>query len=42
LGGVIFVSEAITIRLTFSAAFVLGGILLVILGKYYSRKTTIK
>ena len=35
LGGVIFVSEAITSRLTISATMVLGGILMVILGKYY-------
>ena len=36
LGGVVFVSEAITFRFTISAALVLGGILLVVLGKYYS------
>jgi drug/metabolite transporter (DMT)-like permease len=36
LGGVLFVSEAITFRLTISATMVLGGILIVILGKYYS------
>jgi drug/metabolite transporter (DMT)-like permease len=35
LGGVIFVSEAITSRLMVSAIMVLGGILIVILGKYY-------
>lgn len=35
LGGVIFVSETITVRLTISAAMVLGGILMVVLGKYY-------
>jgi len=35
LGGVIFLSEAITIRLSISTAMVLGGILMVILGKYY-------
>lgn len=34
-GGVIFVSEVITSRLTFSAILVLGGILMVVLGKYY-------
>lgn len=34
-GGVIFVAEAITSRLTVSATMVLGGILLVVLGKYY-------
>lgn len=38
LGGVIFVFEAITFRLTISAAMVLGGILIVVLGKYYSTK----
>ena len=35
LGGVIFVSEAITSRLTISATMVLGGILMVVLGRYY-------
>jgi len=35
LGGVIFVSETITVRLIISAAMVLGGILLVTMGKYY-------
>lgn len=35
LGGVIFVSEAITLRLTLSALMILGGILLVVLGHYY-------
>ena len=35
LGGVIFVSEAITLRLTISALMILGGILLVVLGRYY-------
>jgi drug/metabolite transporter (DMT)-like permease len=39
-GGVVFVSEAITFRLTISAAMVLGGILIVILGKYYSTRHT--
>lgn len=39
-GGVVFVSEAITIRLAISAAMVLGGILIVILGKYYSTRHT--
>jgi drug/metabolite transporter (DMT)-like permease len=34
-GGIIFVSESITLRLTFSAALILGGILLVMLGRYY-------
>lgn len=35
LGGVIFVSEPITFRLTISATMVLGGILMVVLGRYY-------
>ena len=35
LGGVMFVSEAITFRLTISAVMVLGGIAMVILGRYY-------
>jgi len=35
LGGVIFVSEKISLRLALSALFILGGILLVVLGKYY-------
>jgi drug/metabolite transporter (DMT)-like permease len=34
LGGVVFVGEAITLRLTISAAMVLGGILIVNLGRY--------
>ncbi|MCG6976730.1 MAG: DMT family transporter [Acidiferrobacterales bacterium] len=34
-GGVIFVSEMITLRLSISATLILGGILLVILGRYY-------
>lgn len=38
LGGVIFVSEAITSRLTISATMVLGGILMVVLGRYYFTK----
>lgn len=37
-GGVLFVSEAITARLAISAAMVLGGILIVILGQYYSHQ----
>jgi drug/metabolite transporter (DMT)-like permease len=36
VGGIIFVAEAITLRLTFSAIMILGGILLVFLGRYYS------
>ncbi len=35
LGGVIFVSEAVTLHLTVSATIILGGILIVVLGKYY-------
>jgi len=34
-GGVIFVSETITFRLAISATFVLGGILMVVIGKFY-------
>lgn len=34
-GGVLFVSEAITARLTLSALMILGGILLVVLGRFY-------
>ena len=36
LGGVIFVSEKISLRLTISALLILGGILMVTLGKYYT------
>jgi len=35
LGGVIFIAEAITLRLSISAAMILGGILIVVLGRYY-------
>lgn len=34
-GGVIFVSETITPRLTISATMILGGVLTVVLGRYY-------
>ena len=34
-GGVVFVSEVITVRLTLSALMILGGILLVVLGRLY-------
>jgi len=34
-GGIIFVSETITLRLTVSATMILGGILMVVLGRYY-------
>lgn len=39
LGGIIFVSEAITVRLTVAAAMILGGILMVVLGRYYLVRT---
>jgi drug/metabolite transporter (DMT)-like permease len=35
VGGVILLSETITLRLTVSGTLILGGILLVILGRYY-------
>ncbi len=35
LGGVIFVSEIVTLRLIVSATMILGGILMVVLGRYY-------
>ena len=35
IGGVIFTSELVTLRLIESSALVLGGILMVILGRYY-------
>lgn len=38
LGGVIFVSEAITLRFAISSTMVLGGILLVMLGKSHFKK----
>lgn len=38
LGGVVFVSEPITFRLIISGALVLGGVLVVILGKTYISK----
>lgn len=37
-GGVIFVTEPVTLRLMLSALLVLGGILIVILGKYFHGK----
>ncbi len=42
LGGVIFVSEAITLRLTISATMILGGILIVVVGKYYVVRLQLK
>ena len=35
LGGVVFVDEAITLRLAVSSLMILGGILTVVLGRYY-------
>ncbi len=35
IGGILFVSEAITVRLVFAAVMILGGILTVVLGRYY-------
>ena len=35
MGGVIFMGEAITSRLLFSGVMILGGILLVVIGRYY-------
>lgn len=39
LGGVIFVSEPLTLRLILSGFIILGGILLVVLGRYYFVQT---
>lgn len=35
IGGIVFVSEPVTLRLIFSAVMILGGILIVVLGRYY-------
>jgi drug/metabolite transporter (DMT)-like permease len=35
LGGIIFVSERISLRLSISSIMILGGILIVVLGRYY-------
>ena len=35
VGGVIFVSESISFRLVISSIMILGGILIVVLGRYY-------
>ena len=35
IGGVVFVSEIVTLRLTLSAVMIVGGISTVILGRYY-------
>jgi drug/metabolite transporter (DMT)-like permease len=42
IGGVVFVSEALTMRLAVSTALILGGILLVVLGRHFiaQAKTT--
>lgn len=42
IGGVFFVSEEITMRLIISAAIVLSGILMVVLGKYHFTKARVK
>lgn len=42
IGGVIFVSEVITMRLIISATIVLSGILMVVLGKYYFTQKQLK
>jgi drug/metabolite transporter (DMT)-like permease len=42
LGGVVFVSEVITMRLVVSTAVVLAGILMVVLGKHYFISKNIK
>lgn len=39
-GGVLFVSEIITLRLTLSSLLVLGGILIVVLGKNFRKKAS--
>ena len=38
VGGIIFFSESISFRLTVSSAMILGGILMVVLGRYYYLK----
>ncbi|MDX2370761.1 MAG: EamA family transporter, partial [Colwellia sp.] len=42
IGGIIFVSEVITMRLVISATIVLSGILMVVLGKYYFTQKQLK
>ncbi len=42
IGGVIFVAEPITYRLVISSLVVLGGILTVVIGRYYSINTATK
>ena len=38
VGGVVFVSESVSVRLVIAAVMILGGILIVVLGKYYLPK----
>jgi len=40
MGGVLFVSESVTVRLLISAGLILGGILLVLLGKQKNKSST--
>ena len=41
-GGIVFVSEAVTLRLIVSATMILGGILMVVLGRYYFGRLRLK
>lgn len=41
-GGVIFVAEPITLRLTLAGLLILGGILLVVLGRYYFNQRALR
>ena len=42
LGGVVFLAEGITLRLSLSGLMILGGILLVFLGRAYLPQVTVK
>lgn len=42
LGGIIFISETVTLRLIVSATMILGGILMVVLGRYYFGRLRLK
>jgi drug/metabolite transporter (DMT)-like permease len=42
LGGVLFVAEPITLRLSLAGLMILGGILLVVLGRYYFMQRAVK
>ncbi|MBT8356805.1 MAG: DMT family transporter [Desulfobacterales bacterium] len=42
IGGIIFVSETLTLRLIVSATMILGGILMVVLGRYYFGRLRLK